>query len=133
MAAFGKGGRGRGWDKLTEKEKKLLQEKFIPYAPRFGSTGYVSQDKWLDEVFGGGMGKECRIEGTMWAIITAKGTRIKGKHKNLAEALEAFAKLPEAERKPEVEDRGPYNPKLQYADVEPPPGTLFMNVYCRVL
>ena len=68
----------------------------------------------------------------MWAIVTASGARVKGKHKNLAEALEAYPKLPEADRKPKVEDRGPHNPKLQYADVAPA-GTLFVNVYCRVL
>lgn len=133
MAAFGKGGRGRGWDKLSDKDMQLLKEKFIAYAPRFGSTGYVSQDKWLNEVFGDGKGKECRIEGTMWAIVTAKGTRVKGKHKNLAEALAAYRMLPEADRTPVVEERGPHNPKLQYADVEAPQGTLFVNVYCRVL
>jgi hypothetical protein len=58
---------------------------------------------------------------------------VKGKHKNLAAALEAYRKLPEAERKPKVAERGPHNPKLYYADVAPPPETLFVNVYCRVL
>jgi hypothetical protein len=133
MAAFGKGGRGRGWDRLSDDDLKLLKEQFIPYAPRFGSTGYVSQDRWLNEVFRDGRGRECRIEGTLWAIVTARGTRVQGKHKNLKEALEAFHKLPEADRKPPIEDRGPHNPRLQYADVAPPPGTLFVNVYCRVL
>lgn len=133
MAAFGKGGRGRGWDKLTDEDMALLKEKFIPYAPRFGSTGYASQDKWLNDVFRDGLGRECRVEGTLWAVVTAGGTRVKGKHKSLKDALEAYARLPEEERKPAVEDPGPHNPKLQYADVQPPPGALFVNVYCRVL
>jgi hypothetical protein len=133
MAAFGKGGRGRGWDRLSDAEMKLLKEKFIAYAPRFGSTGYASQDKWLNEVFGGGKGRECRVEGTTWAIVTAGGARVKGKHRSLAAALEAYRALPEADRKPEVANPGPHNPKLQYADVAPSPGTLFVNVYCRVL
>src|SRR5262245_20434674 len=123
MAAFGKGGRGRGWDRLNDDEMKLLKDKFIAYAPRFGSTGYASQDKWLNDVFRDGRGKECRIEGTMWAIVTASGKRVKGKHKNLAAALKAYAKLPEADRKPKIEDRGAHNARLFYADVAPPAGT----------
>jgi hypothetical protein len=133
MAAFGKGGRGRGWDRLSDDDMRLLREEFIAYAPRFGSTGYVTQDRWLNEVFRDGRGRECRVEGTMWAIVTAAGVRVKGSHKSLSAALEAYRKLPVTDRTPPVEDRGPHNPKLQYADVEPPPGTLFVNVYCRVL
>src|SRR5436190_14934766 len=111
MAAFGKGGRGRGWDKLSGDDLKLLKERFIAYAPRFGSTGYTSQDRWLNEVFRDGKGRECRIEGTMWAIVTASGARVKGKHKTLAAALEAYRKLPESDRKPKIADRGPHNPR----------------------
>src|SRR5262245_36952486 len=133
MAAFGKGGRGRGWDRLSDDEMKLLKEKFIAYAPRFGSTGYASQDRWLNEVFRDGRGRECRIEGTLWAIVTASGVRVQGRHKSLSAALEAYRKLPAADRTARVEDRGPHNPRLQYADVEAPAGTLFVNVYCRVL
>src|SRR5688572_17792524 len=133
MAAFGKSGRGRGWQELGEEDLKLLKEQFIAYAPRFGSTGYESQDKWLDEVFGDGKGRECRVEGTMWAIVTAGGARVKGNHKNLAEALAAYRLMPEAERRPAVEDRGPHDANRQYADVPPPPETVFVNVYCRVL
>jgi len=112
---------------------RLLKDQFIGYAPRFGSTGYETQDWWLNEVFKDGRGRECRVEGTMWAVVTAAGVRVKGSHKSLSAALEAYRKLPVADRKPEVEGREPHNPKLQYADVEPPPGTLFVNVYCRVL
>jgi hypothetical protein len=133
MAAFGKGGRGRGWDRLKDADMSLLKEKFIAYAPRFGSTGYATQDRWLNDVFGDGRGRECRIEGTLWAIVTASGARVKGNHKSLSAALDAYRKLPEPDRKPKVDDRGPHNPRLQYADVEAPPGTLFVNVYCRVL
>jgi hypothetical protein len=133
MAAFGKGGRGRGWDRLTDADMKLLREKFIAYAPRFGSTGYVTQDRWLNEVFKDGRGPECRVEGTMWAIVTASGARVKGNHKNLAAALAAYRMLPTSKRRPKVEGGGPHNPRLQFADVAPPPGTLFVNVYCRVL
>ncbi len=133
MAAFGKGGRGRGWDRLHDEDMKLLRDKFIAYAPRFGSTGYATQDRWLNKVFRDGRGRECRIEGTLWAIITASGARVKGKHRSLAEALAAYRKLPASVRKPTIEDRGPHNPRLQYADVAPEPGTLFVNVYCRVL
>lgn len=133
MAAFGKGGRGRGWDRLSADEMKLLKEKFIAYAPRFGSTGYATQDKWLNDVFRDGRGKECRVEGTLWAIVTASGARVKGRHKGLAAALEAYRKMPEAARRPKVEPRGPHDPKRFYADVQPAPGTLFVNVYCRVL
>jgi hypothetical protein len=93
----------------------------------------VTQDSWLDGVFGGGKGRECRIEGTMWAIVTASGARVKGNHKSLAAALEAFRQLPESQRKPTIEDRGAHNPRLQFADVAPPPGAMFVNVYCRVL
>src|SRR6516225_3055651 len=103
MAAFGKSGRGRGWDRLSADEMKLLKTKFIAYAPRFGSTGYASQDKWLKDVFWGYKDKECSIEGTMWAIVTASGARVKGKHKSLSDALEAYGKLPESERKPKVD------------------------------
>src|SRR5262245_35253478 len=133
MAAFGKGGRGRGWDRLSDDEMRLLREKFVPYAPRFGSTGYASQDRWLREVFRDNRGQECRVNGTLWAIVTASGARVKGRHKNLAAALAAYRKMPESERRPVVEDRGPHDPRLFYADVPPPPGTMFVNVYCRVL
>src|SRR5262245_22193358 len=133
MAAFGKGGRGRGWDRLNQADLRLLKEKFVAYASRFGSTGYATQDRWLNDVFGDGRGRECRIEGTLWAIVAASGARVKGNHKSLSAALDAFEKLPESDRKPKVEDRGPHNARLQYADVEAPPGTLFVNVYCRVL
>src|SRR6185436_14411480 len=117
MAAFGKGGRGRGWDRLNDEDMQLLTDRFIAYAPRFGSTGYASQDKWLNGVFRDGLGRECRIEGTMWGIVTAAGVRVKGSHKNLAAALEAYQKLPESARKPKIEDLEPHNPKLQYADI----------------
>lgn len=133
MAAFGKGGRGRGWDKLSNAEMKLLKERFVAYAPRFGSTGYASQDKWLNDVFADGKGRECRIEGTMWAVVTAGGVRVKGNHKSLAGALAAYGKLPESDRKPAVEDRGPFNPRLQLADVPLPPGAMVVTAYCRVL
>src|SRR5262245_726375 len=117
MAAFGKGGRGRGWDRLNDHDMRVLRDEFIAYAPRFGSTGYVSQDRWLNEVFKDGLGRECRIEGTLWAIVTASGARVKGNHKNLAAALAAYRNLPYSERKPTIEDRGPHNPRLQFADV----------------
>jgi hypothetical protein len=131
MAAFGKSGRGRGWHELKAADVKLLKEKFVCYAPRFGSTGYAAEDKWFDKARGAG--RESRIEGTLWEFITASGTAVKGKHRNLQAVVAAFHKLPESERKPTIEARGPYNPKLQYADAAPPDGTLFVNVYCRPL
>jgi hypothetical protein len=133
MAAFGGGGRGRGWDKLNARDMKFLKEKFVGYAPRFGSTGYTTEDKWLHKVFAKYAANECQVRGTLWAIITASGARVKGNHQDLQAARAAFDKLPEAERKPAVEARGTHNPKLFFADVAPPAGALFVNVYCRPL
>jgi hypothetical protein len=116
---------------MRAKDFKLLRENFVCYAPRFGSTGYAAEDKWFAGARGAGKG--ARIEGTMWEILTASGTGVKGKHKNLEAALAAFARFPEAERKPAVEARGPHNPKLPWADAPPPAGALFVNVYCRPL
>jgi hypothetical protein len=131
MAAFGKSGRGRGWEGMRASEIKRLKEKFVCYAPRFGSTGYAEEDKWFDKARGAG--RETRIEGMFWEYITASGAPVKGKHRNLGDVVAAFHKLPESERKPTIEARGRHNPRLQYADVAPPPGVLFVNVFCRVL
>jgi hypothetical protein len=111
---------------------KVIGEKFVPYAPRWGSTGYASQDKWLHETTLRGRTNVTRIRGTMWEIYTANGTLVVG-NGTLEGALEAFAKLPEKDRKPEVEPRGTYDPNLVGADQPAAPGTVFVNVYCRPL
>ena len=50
MAALGNG-RAAGWNKLTDDQMKLIKEKFVPYAPRFGSTGFATQDAWMKQTF----------------------------------------------------------------------------------
>jgi hypothetical protein len=112
---------------------KLLKEGFVGYAPRFGSTGYKAEDEWLAKALARDASKGCRIRGTLWVIVTASGRGVKGDHKSPSEALAAFHQLPEADRRAAVEDRGAYNPSLRFADVPPPPGALFVNVYCRPL
>jgi hypothetical protein len=111
---------------------KLIRERFVPYAPRWGSTGYASQDKWLHQTTLSGRLNVTRIRGTQWDLYTANGTLVQG-NGTLEGALEAFAKLPEKDRKPEIEPRGPYDPNLTGADQPAAPGTTFVNVYCRPL
>ena len=111
---------------------KVIREKFVPYAPRWGSTGYANQDKWLHETLLRGRATVTRIRGTQWEIYTANGTLVLG-NGTLEGALEAFSKLPEKDRKPEIEPRGTYDPNLVGADQPPTPGTVFIHAYCRPL
>jgi hypothetical protein len=130
MAAVGSG-RAAGWDRLTAEQMNLIKDKFIPFAPRWGSTGYASQDAWLRAARAT---KENRIAGTFWAIVTASGAPVVSPKKSLEGALAAFQQLPQKDRQPAVEERGPQNLKLDFlADQEPPPGAMFVQVYCRVL
>src|SRR5581483_9516220 len=135
MAAMDSG-RAAGWNKLTAEQMTLIREKFVPYAPRWGSTGYATQDAWKKEVSkkAAAVKHQNRIPGTFWSIITASGEPVVNPSKTLEGALEAFAQMPEKERRPVIEDRGPYDPKLPYyPDQSPPPGTTFIQVYCRPL
>src|SRR5262245_53828064 len=134
MAAFGKAGRGAGWDRLTPEQIALVTEKFVPWAPRWGGTGYATEDRWVEKTFGKGRARDSRIGGTQWAIVTASGTPVVSAKHTLAAALEVFARLPEAERRPAIEERGPHDPKrTEYADRPPPAGTTFVHVFCRPL
>jgi hypothetical protein len=133
MAAVGFG-RAAGWDRLTAEQIDLINNKFVPYAPRWGSTGYATQDAWIREVTRKSwVGTPVnRIAGTYWSIVTASGEPVPCK--TLADVLMAFKHLPEKERQAVIEDRGPYNPHLDYyADQPPPPRGMFIKVYCRVL
>jgi hypothetical protein len=132
MAALGNG-RAAGWNKLTADQMNMIKEKFVPYAPRFGSTGYATQDAWMKHTFWDYKADPAMIEGTRWTIVTADGTPVPSEERTLEGALRAFTALPKKERQPEVEDRGPHDPKLYYADVEPAPGMTFVKVYCRPL
>src|SRR3954471_20672987 len=103
MAAVGSG-RDAGGDKLTAEQIALINDGFAPYAPRWGGTGYATQDAWQKEV-----GKKAqavkhanRIAGTYWSVVTAGGEPVVGPRKTLEGALAAFRQLPEAERKPAV-------------------------------
>ncbi len=71
----------------------LLKEKFVPYAPRWGSTGYATQDAWKKEVSkkAAAVKHQNRISGTFWSIITASGDPVVSPKKTLEGALEAFA------------------------------------------
>jgi hypothetical protein len=73
---------------------KLIRERFVPYAPRWGSTGYASQDKWLHQTTLSGRLNVTRIRGTQWDLYTANGTLVQG-NGTLEGALEAYAKLSE--------------------------------------
>src|SRR5262249_49401261 len=74
------------------------------------------------------------------SFLTASGKRL-GRHHlhgvkaaGIQEALDAWQKLPEDERRPgavRVGDRGPID--LKHATVEPPPGCLILRVYGRYL
>jgi hypothetical protein len=120
---------------LTAAQMTILKEKFVPYAPRFGSTGYASQDNWFKEARKKAAETKHanRIPGTFWSIYTASGEPVVSPKKTLDLMLEAFAELPEKERQPAIEEREPHNPKLQHADQEPPSGATFIQVYCRAL
>src|SRR5262245_8811040 len=133
MAAMDSG-RAAGWKQLTAEQMALINEKFIPYAPRWGSTGYVSQDAWKKEASkkAAAVKHANRMPGTFWSIITANGTPVVSDKKTLEGALEAFQQLPEADRQPVIEERGAHNPNLEFfPDQEPPPGAMFVQVYCR--
>src|SRR5262245_39553044 len=132
MAALGNG-RAAGWNKLTADQMNLIKEKFVPYAPRFGSTGYATQDAWKKQTFWGYKADAAMIGGTRWTIVTASGMPVVSPKKTLEGALATFAELPQKDRQPEVEDRGPHDRKLYYADEEPTPGMTFVKVYCRPL
>lgn len=135
MAAVGSG-RAAGWDALTPAQIALINNQFIPYAPRWGSTGYATQDAWIAEVSRKGQAAKQahRISGTYWTIVTASGEPVISTKRTLEGALAAFQQLPESVRKPVVEERGPHNPNLgHYADQAPPPGGMFIKVYCRAL
>jgi hypothetical protein len=135
MAAMDSG-RAAGWNRLTAEQMTLLKEQFVPYAPRWGSTGYATQDAWRKEVSkkAAAVKHRNRIPGTFWSIITASGEPVVSADRTLEGALAAFAEMPEKERRPVVEDRGPHDPKLPYyPDHSPPPGAMFVQVYCRPL
>lgn len=135
MAAVGSG-RAAGWDKLTAAQMTLLKDKFVAYAPRWGSTGYVTQDNWKKETSKKGQAAKHanRIGGTYWSIVTASGEPVVSEQRTLEAALAAFAQLPEKERRPEIEDRGAHNPNLpSFPDQAPPPSGMFVKVYCRAL
>src|SRR5262245_44371170 len=115
MAAVGSG-RAAGWDKLTAAQMALIDTQFVPYASRFGSPGYATQDAWFkmtrkkaQEAKHGN-----RIRGTFWDIVTASGEPVVSEERTLEAALKAYRQLPESKRRPQVEDRGPHNPKLDY-------------------
>src|SRR5262245_44293261 len=129
-------GRAAGWSKLTAEQMTLLKTKFVPYAPRWGSTGYTTQDAWIKEVSkkAAAIKHQNRIPGTFWSIITASGEPVVSPKQTLEGALEAFARMPEKDRQPAIEDRGPHdaNPSTS-PDQTPSPGTMFVQVYCRPL
>jgi hypothetical protein len=135
MAAIGNG-RAAGWNKLTPEQMSLIDNKFVPYASRFGSTGYVTQDAWFkaarkkaDEAKHAN-----RIQGTFWDIVTANGEPVISVDRTLEGALKAYHALPESVRRPEIEDRGRHNPNPDFhPDQSPPADALFIKVYCRAL
>jgi hypothetical protein len=135
MAAVGSG-RAAGWDKLTADQMKLIDTQFIPYAPRWGSTGYITQDDWFKQARKKGQEAKRgnRISGTFWDIVTASGEPVVSEERTLEAALKAYRKMPESARRPQIEERGPHNPKLDYfPDQSPPDGATFIKVYCRAL
>lgn len=114
----------------------LIDERFVPYATRWGSTGYATQDAWLLAVSKQSQAVENanRIQGTYWAIVTASGAPVVSEQRTLEGALAAYHQLPEKVRRPRIEDRGPRDLTLDYyADEAPPPGAMFVKVYCRAL
>jgi hypothetical protein len=134
MAAFGRAGRAAGWDQLTPEQIALIKERFIPWAPRWGGTGYVTEDRWLEQTFGHGRARASLIGGMHCGVITANGTPVVSQERTLEAALQAFARLPEQDRRPVVEDRGPHDPNLtEHADQPPPAGAIFVHVFCRPL
>jgi hypothetical protein len=130
MAAVGSG-RAAGWNKLTSDQMALIDCKFVPYAPRFGSTGYATQDAWFKMARKKGQDAKRgnRIQGTFWDIVTASGEPVVSEERTLEAALNAFHKLPESVRRPKIEDRGPHDPKAgNHADESPPAGAMFIKV-----
>jgi hypothetical protein len=76
----------------------------------------------------------------MMHIITASGKSVKaslrgwpGPGRGLQGALAEFKKLPEADRKPVIEDRGPFKDGYGVYTASPPEGGLIIHVYHRPL
>jgi hypothetical protein len=135
MAALGNG-RAAGWNKLTAEQMSLIDNKFVPYASRFGSTGYATQDAWFKASHKkANEAKHAnRIRGTFWEIVTASGEPVISPDSTLEGALKAYRELPESARRPAIEDRGPHNPNPDFhPDHSPPAGAVFIKVYCRAL
>src|SRR5262245_109622 len=135
MAAMDSG-RAAGWNRLTAEQMTLIKEKSVPYASGSATTGYATQDAWKKGVSkkAATVKHQNRIQGTFWSIITASGEPVVSPEKTLEGALAAFAQMPEKERRPVIEEHGPHDPKLPYyPDHSPPPGAMFVAVYCRPL
>ncbi len=88
MAAMDSG-RAAGWNKLTAEQMDLIKTKFVPYAPRWGSTGYATQDRWNREFWkkSAAVQHQNRIQGTFWSIVTASGDPVVNPKKTLEGAL----------------------------------------------
>src|SRR6516165_4963516 len=103
MAALGNG-RAAGWNKLTPEQMSLIDNKFVPYASRFGSTGYATQDSWFKAARKkANEAKHAnRIRGTFWETVTASGEPVISPDQTLEGALKAYRALPETVRRPTI-------------------------------
>jgi hypothetical protein len=122
---------------------RILNEKFVPYAPPWGRP----QEKWFQEAWGrywnntakGGQGESGALPGTDFIVTTSAGRSLSGRvhvrdypgpdkvAQALRAILDAYAKLPEAER------RAKSVPGEAKPLPPPPPGGLVLTIHHRIL
>jgi hypothetical protein len=117
---------------------QLIKDRFVPWAPGWGKSGYKSDEAFLGTAWADGGFQKSRFAGTDWHIMTASGKPVPGglkspQQRGLEGVLEDFKKLPASERQPVLGDRGPFTPGPETFTAEPPRGGLVLNVYQRPL
>ena len=121
---------------LGDQGIKLIKERFVPWAPCWGTTGYPNEDEFISRLMR--EKSKAQFDGTFLYVFTASGKPVKGgltsfRGRGLEGVLQDFLRLPESERKPVVEDRGPFKFGYPVYTAEPPAGGVILDVYCRPL
>src|SRR5262249_6734951 len=117
---------------------KLLNEKFVCFAPGWyiNTKDPVYQESWKRFYVAKSRPDEGTgwLRGTQFVLMTSSGRLLAGAIKDrnglaqaLQEVLDAYAKLPEAQRRPQAVE-GEVRPQPS-----PPPGGLVLTIYDRPL
>jgi len=102
----------------------------VPWGFGWGTRDSSGEKGWYERTFGDAKFANWMIESKQWYFITAAGTRPRGTNRpeKLEEILDAFSRLPEAERKPNLPQGD-----VKRGGVFAPPGGLVISTYCRAL